>query len=107
MKELQKKESDKIENVKQTKQETQFNKIGSLKPKKNHKLFEINISEKTIVLAEFQKLDTAIKWEYAVKGLISVNKKVMIKENCLYISAMNKKNVIKILRRDFGLIFNK
>lgn len=38
-----------------------------------------------------------------MKGNIVAQKKVTKKENCVYISALNKKNVLKILKRDFGI----
>jgi len=36
-------------------------------------------------------------------GNISAEKKITKKENCIYISSLNKKNVIKILKRDYGI----
>lgn len=76
--------------------------IIELDHKKNHSLFEIDLNLKTIELAKFDELP-AIKYEDAMKGNISAQKKVTKKENCIYISALNKKNVIKILKRDFNI----
>ena len=45
-----------------------------------------------------------VKWEDAVKGQISLQKKITKKPNCIYISALNIKNVLKILERDFNTI---
>lgn len=75
-----------------------------MKPKRGHSLFEVNIVLRTIELADFDKSE-AVKFEDAKFGNISVNKKLTIKENCRYIPALNKKNVIKILKRDFNIIF--
>lgn len=95
---------DKLEFVKQTQAETQKVKIGTLRPKRGHSLFEVNLKLKTICLADFNKTEV-VKFEDAMKGTISVNKKVDIKDDCIYISALNKRNVIKVLHRDHGIIF--
>ena len=93
---------DKIENVKQTKVETQKVLIGRIKPNRGHSLFEYNTITKKITLSNFDK-PAEVSYIDALKGNISVNKSVTTKENCIYISALNKKNVIKILRREFAL----
>jgi hypothetical protein len=102
MKELQKQDKDKIENVKQQVQEIQTVFDYTIRPQKNHVLFEINIIEKTIEKAEFDELPN-IKWEDAVKGCISVQKKITKKPNCIYVSALNVINAHKILKRDFNV----
>ena len=96
-------QKDKLEFVKQTKAEIQKVHIGRINPKKGHSLFEVNLKERTIELADFNKTEV-VKFEDAMKGSISVNKKIDVKENCRYISALNKKNVIKILKRDYNII---
>jgi len=93
-------EKDKIEQVKQQVQEIQTVFDSRIKPKKNHILYEINIAKQTIEKAVFDELPI-VKWEDAVKGNISTQSKITKKPNCIYISAMNKKNVAKILKRDF------
>lgn len=93
---------DEIENVKQQVNEILTVFDCTIKPQKNHTLFEVDLFLKTIEIAEFDELP-AVKWEDAVKGLISAQKKITKKENCIYISALNKKNVLKILKRDFKL----
>jgi hypothetical protein len=100
MKELQKKDKDKVEQVKQQVQEIQTVFDSRIRPKKNHTLFEINIVEKIIEKVLFDELPI-VKWEDAVKGNISTKNKVTKKPNCIYISALNRKNVVKILKRDF------
>lgn len=102
---LKTKEKDKIEISKQQQKEYQKVLDNVIKPHENHTLFEVDLKEKVIRLATFDELP-ALKWEDAVKGLISVKKKVTKKENCLYVSALNKKNVKKILKRDFNLNIN-
>ena len=102
MKELQKQDKDKIENVKQQVQEIQTIFDYRIKPQKNHVLFEINLIENTIEKAEFDELPV-VKWEEAVKGNISAQKKITKKPNCVYVSALNVANVRKILKRDFNI----
>lgn len=95
-------ERDKIEITKQ--QQAEIQKVFDIRvlPKKNHTLFEYNLIDKSIEVAMFDTLPE-IKWEDAVKGLIYINRKITRKDNCIYISALNKVNVIKILARDFKI----
>ena len=95
-------EKDKIEQIKQQVQKIQTVFDYKIIPQKNHTLFEVNLKDKTIEIAEFDELP-AIKFEEAMKGKIVCQKKVTKKENCVYISALNKKNVLKILKRDFEI----
>lgn len=95
-------EKDKIEQVKQQQAEIQKVFDSRIKPHENHTLFEVNLKLKTIEVAVFDELP-AIKFEEAMKGNIIAQKKVTKKEDCVYISALNKKNVLKILKRDFGI----
>lgn len=96
------KEPDKIEIVKQQQAEIQKVFDSRIVPHENHTLFEVNTKDKTIVKAVFDEQPT-LKWEDAVKGLISAEKKLTKKENCIYISCLNIKNCKKILDRDYNL----
>lgn len=100
--EINTKQKDKIENIKEQVQEIQNVFIGRIKPKKGHTLYEINPIKKTISVAKFDE-QPALKFTDAMNGFISANKKVTKKEGCIYISALNVKNAIKILNRDFGI----
>lgn len=102
MRELQTKEKDKIEQIKQQVKEIQTVFDYQIKPQKNHTLFEVNLNLKTIEIAEFDEIPP-IKYTEAMKRNVVAQKKVTKKENCVYISALNKKNVLKILKRDFGI----
>ena len=95
-------EKDKIEIVKQQQAEIQKVLDSTLKPSKGHTLFEINLIDNTIEIAKFDELPN-VKWEDAIKGKISVQRKITKKQNCIYISALNKNNVLKILKRDFNI----
>ncbi len=91
----EKEEQDKVVIVEQKEVEKQLKLIGTLKPKRGHTLFEINFKEGTIVEAEIEQQD--IHFQKAKNGRMSSNKKVIQKENCIYIPALNKKNASKKL----------
>lgn len=95
---------DKIENVKQAEIQKQTILIGTFKPKKGHTLFEIDPKEKTIVKAIFDE-KPAVKFEDARIGKKSASKKITKKNHCIYVSALNETNALKVLRRDYGLSF--
>ena len=67
-------EQDKIENIKQQQAEIQKVFDSKIIPHENHTLFEVDLNTKEICLAVFDE-QPAIKWEDALKGQISVQKK--------------------------------
>lgn len=69
-------------------------KLGTIKPHRNHILFSINKKTHEIKRATFEAQDA----EWAQK---KQNKKVMVEEDCFYMPALNKKNLIKKLRKQF------
>jgi hypothetical protein len=109
---------DKVEIVKQQQAEIQKVFDSRIIPKENHTLFEFNILTNTIEVAEFKPPNTVIHWtealeQYYKRKLVRVDvfnskpitkSEVIKKDNCIYISALNKVNVIKILKRDFEII---
>ena len=104
MKEINQKSADKLENIMQVSIEKKTVFLGTLKPKKNHIMFEVNMKLKTITDATYDD-PPALKFTDAKSGQISAKKKITINQNCVYILALNKKNVLKILKRDFGVNF--
>lgn len=91
----------KKEKIEVTAEEEQISKtkhVGRLYPHKGHTLFEVNILTGQITKAVFED-PPAID---LLTGDTSKNRKVNINEGCLYISALNKKNVLKILKRDYN-----
>ena len=112
-----KKDKDKVEITKQQQAEIQKVFDSRIIPHQNHTLFEFDLKKKTIEKAEFKPPNTTIHWfealeKYHKKVIKKVNifnantvtkAEVIKKENCIYISALNKENVIKILERDFGI----
>jgi len=86
-----------IENLKPVEQKKQLQLIKKFKPQKGHTLFEINKVTGKVVKAEFE-IEKEIHFDKAKKALVpSPNKKVIMRENCIYISALNIKNCFKKL----------
>ena len=97
-----KKSKDKVEITKQQQAEIQKGFDSRIRPHENHTLFEFDLETKEIRLAVFDS-GLEIHWNDAVKGNYGKNKVLTKKHNCMYISCLNKQNVIKILKRDFGI----
>ena len=102
MKELEKKVADKIENVKQVSIENKTVFLGTARPKQGHTMFEFNYKLHTIVEAEFDDLP-ALQYNDAISGQKSASKKITKKPDCIYVSALNKKNALKVLKRDLNI----
>lgn len=95
---------DKIEITKQQQAEIQKVFDSRITPHENHILFEFNLNKRTIELAVFEPEIKDIHWNDAINGNFKKqNKKVIKKENSVYISALNKENAIKIFKRDFKI----
>ena len=62
--------------------------VDTIRPHKGHTLFEIDCSTGEINAAKYEQIDGVFSGE-------GVRKKVLIKENCLYISCLNKKTALK------------
>ena len=105
--------SDKIEIVKQQQKKQNLVLLNKILPQKNHKLFECNTIKKSISLAKFQPPRTDLHYNEAIQlankkmdlnnPTTSTKAKVLIQPDCIYISALNFKNVVKILLRDYHL----
>jgi len=97
MKEIKQTTPDKLEvsAVKPVKKELKF--LGSLKPKPGHTCFQLNLQTGEITVAEFQSAEA--HYAKIAQGDKSVRKKLIVKENCLYVTALNKKNSIKHFKR--------
>lgn len=79
-------EQDKVEAISQIPDETQ-RLFTSIIPYKGHTLFEISCTSGEIIPAQYEDVIA----EYGGK----VRKRVIVKENCLYISCLNKKSAAK------------
>lgn len=89
-------DKDKIEIVNQEQENYQLNKLGSLSLKNGMKIFEINIKEKTIEDVQYE--DEVYK---AFEK--TTNRKIIVKENCVYITAINKKNAVRKFKQQFKI----
>lgn len=101
MKETEQKNQDTIEIVNEAKKDIQKVLVGRVIPKKNHRVFEVDLNKKTIVEAKFESKAT-ISFEDAQSGK-KENRSIAVKKECLYIPALNKKNVLKILKRNYNI----
>jgi len=92
MKELEIKSS--VDTVVEVKKQapTELKYIGSAKTIPGHIVFEVNLLERTIKKAEFVKTDVDFRDKKIVK-------RINVKKNCTYISALNEKNVRKKLSK--------
>lgn len=90
MKELEKYSKISIESEVVVPIKTELKLIGTLKPNKGHKCFEINTITNEICEAEFYE-DIVSMFSSSYER----RKKLKVKENCVYITALNKKNALK------------
>jgi len=117
MNELKPKDNDKIEIVKQQQKKQTLVLQKKVVLQNGHSIFEFNINTRQIVLADYEPPRETIHYQEALdmyhKKITSkidifnaqtkTVSKVIQKENCIYIPALNKKNVIKILERDYKI----
>lgn len=103
MEELKEKVKDKVEVSTKMQQETQRVLVGRIMPQRGHTVFEVNLEKGTIVPAEYD--EQVLKLDLNTFKAPQKKRSLTKKEHCLYIPALNKKNVVKILKRNFGIIF--
>jgi hypothetical protein len=94
-------ETDKILDVRQVEVDKKLNFIGTIVPQRGHTLFEVNLKTSKIDLAVFEIID--ISFDDASKEKFLKKRKLIQKPDCLYISALNVKNVYKVLLRDYNI----
>lgn len=84
--------TDKVIDVRQKEVKKDLKFLGSIRPHRGHTVFEINLLTSEIVAATFEEL------VYDYEGH-KPKKKIIKKENCIYIPALNVKNAYKVLNR--------
>lgn len=98
-------------------QEIQKDQIDIIKPAVNYeqKLLGSKLLTKGLILWEFNVVDkTLIKAEYSENKIILntlnkndpnnvTKKKIIVKSNCIYIEALNEKNAVKKIIKQFKL----
>ena len=97
MKEMSFKSKEETKEVRNVQQEKKQVLVGQIKPKRGHTLFEFNLRTKTIKKAEFEQ--SYIVFNKFGSKPNAINRKVMVAEDCVYISALNEKNALKKLFR--------
>lgn len=102
MKETDNIQKDQIENVKQVEVQKQLQLHDRRIPKKGHTLFEINKITGQVVKAELVELKE-VPFEKAKRLQPIATHKVIMKENCFYVSALNIKNLF----RKLGFVIKK
>lgn len=79
-------------------EQIQYKLAGQLKPKKGHIVFEVNTISGSIQKAEFM---TNLTYVVSSNGYrkSTKNQQIMMKKDCIYISALNVENVKKKLKK--------
>ena len=87
------KEKTEVVEIAEEEKATELKYVGTLKPKRNHRVYEINITTLSIKEAEFEtQSDFVMKNGKIVDGM---KKKIVVNDGCVYVSAMNAENAIK------------
>ena len=100
MKELELRDKEQTEIVKQAAVKKEARLIGSQLKVPGHTLFEYNTLTKTLEKATFKKQDLVLK--YLDISTLHINSRVEFKSDCIYVQALNKKNALKRLKRDYN-----
>lgn len=82
--------------VQQVEKEKHFRKIGVASLKPGLKLYTFDLSDLTIEETEIEEVSPSLN---VVTGEEFKRKKVIVKENCIYIAALNQKNAIRKARK--------
>ena len=116
MKELKIKSEDKIEIVKQQQKKQNLVLQKRIIPHENHTIFEYDQLKGILTVAEYEPVRKEIHWFEAVRifkqktervDIFNPNPiqktKVIQRPNCVYLSALNIENAIKLLKRDYNI----
>jgi len=115
MKELEVKQNDKIEIVKQQQKKQTLILQKKIIPQANHLIFEYNYVTKCLKIADYEPHRTDVHWHEAVEIHSKKAKKIDIynpdtitktkviqKPNCVYVSSLNLENAPKAFKREYG-----
>lgn len=116
MKELENKSNDKIEIVKQQQKKQTLVLQKRIIPHENHTIFEYDQVKDFLTVAEYEPVRKEIHWFEAMRifkrkmdkvDIFNPNPiqktKVIQKPNCIYLSALNIENAVKVLKRDYNI----
>jgi hypothetical protein len=87
---LDSKEIKEIRNI-----QSEYTLVGSIKPKKNHRVFEYNFETKEIKEAIYLEANIT----YSLDGNHIKKRKIVKNKGCIYVSALNKKNALKRINK--------
>lgn len=99
MKELEEFKELPIEIVAEQQQKKEIKHIGQQRKVPGHILWEFNEKTREVVRAVFKKTNITITGTSMSPESITETHKVVVKENCSYVQAMNRKNAIKHFKR--------
>jgi hypothetical protein len=85
--------SDQTELVKLTQARAEEKFVKRFKPHTGHTMFEINKVTGDVCVAEFE--NKALSFDKALNNDVSGSKKIIMKPDCIYVSALNIKNALK------------
>ncbi len=88
---LQSKEEIKLHAEKQIEKQTKL--VFRMRPHYGHKCWQYNRDTQELSLAEFES--QAIDFKAAANGEVALKRKIVVKDNCIYVTALNKKNALK------------
>jgi hypothetical protein len=92
-------DKENVEIVGQKEVKKNLTHVATIRPHRGHTLFEVNTRTGMIAPVQFEQVDADFR-SFA-EGRERVHKKVIEKPDCIYISALNKKNVVKKLADRF------
>lgn len=93
---------DKIEIQSEQQQKKEIKLIGNQRKIPGLTLFEYDTVSKTLSKAEYKKVDFHLKSLSIKPEEMQLNHKVIVKENCLYVQALNEKNALKKVKKMLG-----
>jgi hypothetical protein len=99
---LKRQDKDNVNETRKKEVEKKLSFVNRILPKRGHKIWKYNTKTNELTECEFTEDSKEIKWEQALsKDYKQKNKKVIIEDNCIYFNSLNKKNAVKILKRDY------
>ena len=73
-------------------------------PHRGHCIWKFNVTQNELSECEFEEESKDISWDDAVKKYYKrKNRRVIKEDNCIYFNALNRKNAIKVLKRDYKI----
>ena len=78
---------------KEKEQEKKLKLLTTIKPHRGHTLFKVNTETREISEAEFEETD--VEYHSVINKQNVSKRKVIVEEGHIYVSALNKKNVLK------------